>query len=211
MGRRSRFKLQPRPHSFSVKGMDQHTIQEKLKTFKGLILDGDGVWFSGEEFRAVLPDGKAIVMKPRHHHDGQGVSFLRAVGIRVLFATAEAEPMGSVVEKLNNLPSVKSGDWPPLHGLMNLKNKNEKVKAIEEWLSEMGFTWEECAYIGDDRSDYECMQKAGLAVTPGNGQRLIKKIAHITLTKPGGAGAIREFSEMVLDARHVDESTLPLA
>lgn len=191
--------------------MDKEKIHNKLKTFKGLILDGDGVWFTGEEYRAVLPDGGVIVMKPRHHHDGQGVSFMRAIGIKILFATAEGEPMGSIVEKLNGLPSVKSGDWKPLKVLLNLKAKGAKIGAIEGWLTEEGLTWEECTYIGDDRSDLECMQKAGLTVTPQNGQRLIKKIAHLTLTKFGGAGAIREFSEMVLDARNIDESTLPTA
>ena len=81
----------------------------------------------------------------------------------------------------------------------------------KKWLKKHNLTWEDCAYIGDDRSDYECIQKAGLAVTPQNGQRLIKKIAHLILTKNGGAGAIREFADMVLDARSVDEGTLPVA
>jgi len=150
-------------------------------------------------------------MKPRHHHDGQGVTFLRAIGIKILFATAEGEPMGSIIEKLNSLPSVKSGAMEKLEGLMNLKEKGAKIVAIESWLSAHSLTWDECAYIGDDRSDLECMQKVGLAVTPSNGQRLVKKLAHITLTKEGGNGAIRQFSEMVIDSRGIDEATLPLA
>jgi len=191
--------------------MTQEEITQRLKSIKGLILDGDGVWFTGQEFRAVLPDGSAIVMKPRHHHDGQGVTFLRAIGIKILFATAEGEPMGSIIEKLNSLPSVKSGAMEKLEGLMNLKEKGAKIVAIESWLSAHSLTWDECAYIGDDRSDLECMQKVGLAVTPSNGQRLVKKLAHITLTKEGGNGAIRQFSEMVIDSRGIDEATLPLA
>jgi len=191
--------------------MTPSSIQDKLRSLKGLILDGDGVWFTGEEYRAVMPDGKTVVMKSRHHHDGQGLSFLRAIGLKVLFATAEGQPMGSVVEKLNNLPSVTSGKWEKLSVLMDLKEQGTKVDAIERWLSEQGLTWNECAYIGDDRTDLESMQKAGLAVTPGNGQRLIKTIAQVILTKEGGRGAVREFAEMVLDARNIDEKTLPAA
>lgn len=191
--------------------MDKQTQTQKLQAFQGLILDGDGVWFTGDEYRAVLPDGTAIVMKSRHHHDGQGLSFLRALGIKVLFATAEGEPMRSVVEKLNHLPSVRSGAWMPVSVLTDLKEMGTKVEAVEQWLTEQKISWEECVYIGDDRTDLECMQKAGLTVTPANGQRLIKKIAHITLTKNGGKGAIREFAEMVLDARGVDETSLPSA
>jgi 3-deoxy-D-manno-octulosonate 8-phosphate phosphatase (KDO 8-P phosphatase) len=186
-------------------------MNEKLKSIKGLILDGDGVWFTGQEFRAVIPSGDVIVLKPRHHHDGQGVSFMRAIGLKILFATAEGQPMGSVVEKLNKLPSVKSGAWAPVSVLMDLKEQGTKVDAIEHWLEGQGLTWADCAYIGDDRTDYECMQRAGISVTPANGQRLIKNIAHLTLTKDGGAGAIREFAEMVLDARGINESTLPAA
>jgi YrbI family 3-deoxy-D-manno-octulosonate 8-phosphate phosphatase len=150
-------------------------------------------------------------MKSRHHHDGQGLTFLRTIGIKVLFATAEGEPMTSVVEKLNNLPSVKNGAFEPVTALTNLQKKGTKVESIEQWLSGVGLTWDDCVHIGDDRTDYECMQKVGLAVTPSNGQRLVKKIAHLILTKDGGRGAIREFSEMVLDARNIDESTLPSA
>ncbi|MSU56525.1 MAG: hypothetical protein EXS51_04460 [Candidatus Taylorbacteria bacterium] len=186
-------------------------ITNKLREFKGLILDGDGVWFTGEEYRGTLPDGTSVIMKSRHHHDGQGLSFLRALGLKILFATSEGEPLTSIVAKLNLLPSVKSGAWPIVMALTDLQKKGTKVESIEGWLTENGLTWDECAYIGDDRTDFECMQKAGLTVTPANGQRLIKKIAHVTLTKQGGAGAVREFAEMVLDARGVDEATLPAA
>lgn len=193
--------------------MNTEKINEKLKTFKGLILDGDGVWFTGEEFRGVLPDGNAIIIKSRHHHDGQGLTFLRAIGIKVLFATAEGEPMTSIVEKLNNLPGVKNGTFGHISALTNLQSQGTgtKIESIEAWLLQEGLNWEDCVYIGDDRTDFESMHKAGLTITPGNGQRLIKKIAHMVLTKDGGRGAVREFAEMVLDAREIDEVGLPVA
>lgn len=191
--------------------MNQQTINEKLKSIRGLILDGDGVFFTGDEYRGVLPDGVPIVMKSRHHHDGQGLTFMRIIGLKVLFATAEGEPMTSIVDKLNSLPGVKNGTFAPITALVNLQKKGTKVESIEGWLVQEKLTWEDCAYIGDDRTDFESMQKAGLAVTPANGQRLIQKIAHLVLTKDGGKGAIREFAEIVLDARGIDESTIPAA
>ena len=74
-----------------------------------------------------------------------------------------------------------------------------------------GLSWEECAFIGDDRTDLEAMQKAGLKVAPGDARRLITKIADIHLHAAGGEGAVREFAEMVLDARGIDEATFPAA
>ena len=70
-----------------------------LKSFKGLILDADGVWFTGHEYRMTLPSGEVVIMKKRHFHDGQGLSFLRALGIKVVFATGEGEPLQSIVQK----------------------------------------------------------------------------------------------------------------
>jgi 3-deoxy-D-manno-octulosonate 8-phosphate phosphatase (KDO 8-P phosphatase) len=186
-------------------------IVEKLKNFKGLILDADGVWFDGYESRSVMPDKSVVITKRRHFHDAQGLSFLRGLGIKVVFATGEGEPLQSIVEKINDLPSVKSGEWAPVSLFMGELKKGGKVESLEAWFAANGLTWEECVYIGDDRTDLEAMQLAGLKVAPANARRLITKIADVVLTKNGGEGAVREFAEMVLDARGVDEATLSAA
>lgn len=186
-------------------------IQQRLQSFKGLILDGDGVWFTGQEHRVVLQSGEVAIMKTRHFHDAQGLSFLRALGIRVVFATGEGQPLESIVKKINELPSVKSGAWAPVDLFTGELGKGGKVASLEAWQQKHNLSWQECAYIGDDRTDLEAMQRAGLAIAPANAQRVIAKIADVMLTKEGGAGAIREFAEMVLDARGIDEATLPAA
>lgn len=191
--------------------MTPEEIQERLQSIKGLILDGDGVWFTGKEHRLVLPSGESVVMKSRHFHDAQGLSFLRALGIRAVFATGEGQPLESIVKKINDLPSVRSGDWQPVDLFTGELGMGGKVASLETWLEKNGLSWEDCAYIGDDRTDLEAMRLAGLAVAPANAQRVIKKIADISLHAAGGEGAIREFAEMVLDARGVDEATLPAA
>lgn len=178
-----------------------------LATIKGVIFDGDGVLFSIKETR----DNTGQVLKVRDFHDGQGISYLRHLGIRVLFATGETQPMPTIVRKLNELPSAKTGKILPVEYFEGLLGKSQKVEAIESWLLKHSLTWEECAYLGDDMTDYEAMQKAGLRVAPANSTRRIREIAHAILKREGGDGAIREFAEMVLDARGVDERTLPLA
>ncbi len=185
--------------------------EDLLKSFKGLMLDADGVWFTGEEHRFTMPGGVVAIGKTRHFHDGQGLSFLRALGIKVVFATGEGEPLGSIVNKINNIPSVASGEWAPVDLFTGELKKGGKVASLETWMHKRGLTWGQCAYIGDDRTDLEAMQKVGLAVAPANARRLIKKIADIVLKAEGGKGAVREFAEMVLDARGIDEATLPAA
>lgn len=184
--------------------------QNKLRTIKGVILDADGVWFSGHEYRVVI-DGKASVMKSRHFHDAQGLSFLRGLGLKIVFATGEGEPLQSIVQKINDLPSVRDGSWPPVGLFTGEIKKGGKVVSLEAWLAKEGLTWADCAYMGDDRTDWEAMQLAGLKVAPSSARRFIKKIADINLETAGGEGCVREFAEMVLDARDIDETSLPAA
>lgn len=191
--------------------MTDHSRLKRLQNLKGLMLDADGVWFTGHEYRATLPDGHVALMKKRHFHDGQGLSFLRALGIKVVFATGEGEPLQSIVEKLNKLPSVVSGAWSPVALFTGELRAGGKVASLEKWLQENNLTWDDCAYIGDDRTDLEAIQRAGLKVVPADATRLLKRVADVVLQKNGGEGAVREFSEMVLDARGVDEATLPVA
>ena len=119
--------------------------------------------------------------------------------------------MNSIIQKLNTLPSVVSGDWKTISLFTKQLQKGGKVQSIENWLKAKELTWEDCAYIGDDRTDFEAMSMAGLKVAPANATRVIRKIADIVLEKEGGKGAIREFAEMTLDSRGVDESNLPSA
>jgi 3-deoxy-D-manno-octulosonate 8-phosphate phosphatase (KDO 8-P phosphatase) len=186
-------------------------ITEKLATFKGLILDGDGVFFTGSETRGVLPSGEVLILKTRSLQDGQGISFLRSIGIKIVFATGEGQPLDSIVAKLNTLPSVTDGTWAPVELFTKLLKRDSKVASIGAWLEKHQLTWDECVYIGDDRTDFEAMQLAGIKVAPANARRIIKSIADIQLQQSGGDGAIREFAEMVLDARKIDETTLPSA
>lgn len=189
----------------------------RLRNFRALILDADGVWFDGKETR----DDTGRVSKTRDYRDGQGLSFLRAMGIRILFASGEGEPLNSIVEKLNVLPSCCSGAWAPVGIATNLKAG--KVATCEDWLAcqreQAGnlsnMAWRDVVYIGDDRTDCEAMRACaaggGLVVVPCDAQRVARKLAHVVLTKPGGGGAVREFAEMVCDARGIDEEGLATA
>ena len=186
----------------------------KLQRFKVLFLDADGVFFDGQERRSVVL-GEAVIEKSRSYQDGQGISFLRELGIRIVFVSGEGEPLQSIVEKLNNFPSAKSGRWPLVEVFADKIAKGAKVDAIKEWLANNNAPLSECAYMGDDLNDREPMRiikaEGGLAICPANAMRTIRDIAEIITRKSGGHGAIREFAEMVLDARNRDEKSFPPA
>lgn len=71
--------------------------------------------------------------------------------------------------------------------------REKKEKIAEQWLSELGFDWYQCAYIGDDINDREMMQRVAISATPSNGVSSVKAIANFVLQTNGGYGCVREF------------------
>ncbi len=183
----------------------ENTLKEKLQKVKAVIFDLDGVFFSGQVF--ISPE-KDETLKERSYIDGQGLSLLRAIGIRIAFITGETTRfIEKIGKKLNSLPSVKNGDWPKIDiytGHVGL----EKVKVAEKWLKVIDVSWEECAFMGDDVSDYQLLQKVGLAAAPAQAEEVVKKIAHFISQRKGGKGAIRDFCNAVLEARGIDPTSL---
>lgn len=73
-----------------------------------------------------------------------------------------------------------------------------KLKVLEEFLKEKGYGWEETAYLGDDLTDLQILKRAGLPVTAADAVDEVKEAAKIITEKNGGAGAFREFSDLLL-------------
>src|SRR3989344_1063431 len=118
---------------------------DKLKSIKAAVFDGDGVIFPGRVL--ISPDGEAL--KERSHIDGQGISLLRALGIKIAFVSAEKTGFLEFIgKKINNLPSVKSGKWAEVSVFTGFIGA-EKVDVITKWLGDNHITWEECAVMGD--------------------------------------------------------------
>jgi len=183
-------------------------IADKAKKIKAVVLDGDGVFFSGRVF--INKEGQEY-LKERSHVDGQGISLLRAAGLRIALISGETsgflEGVGN--KKLNNLPSVQSGKWPPIAIFTGLQGK-AKVETIDNWLKEINISWKECAAMGDDLSDYELLKKVGLAVAPAQAEEIIKNICHFVARREGGKGAIRDLADTILQSKEIDILSLDL-
>ncbi|MFH1714289.1 MAG: HAD hydrolase family protein [Candidatus Nealsonbacteria bacterium] len=182
-------------------------LEEKLKKIKAVVFDGDGVFFSGTVF--VSPE-KGEALKERSHVDGQGISFLRAIGIRIAIISGEKTGFVEIIgEKLNNLPSVISEEWPEM-GIFTGSQGSGKVETIEGWLKEIGVSWQECCVMGDDLSDYDLLQKAGVASAPSQAEEVIKGISDYVALREGGKGAIRDLCNLILEAKEINMNTLKL-
>jgi len=182
-------------------------LNEKLKKIKAVVFDGDGVFFSGRVF---IDSEKGEAFKERSHIDGQGISLLRAIGIRVALISSEKTGfIEKIGEKFNSLPSVKDGKWPPM-GIFTGHQGGQKVKTIEGWLKEVGFSWKECAAMGDDLADYQLLKRVGFAVAPAQAETIIKKIVHYVTPREGGNGAIRDFCNLILEVKKINPTSLNL-
>jgi len=59
----------------------------------------------------------------------------------------------------------------------------------------------EVCYMGDDLVDLPILKRVGLAVGVANGHPLLRRHVHYLTAFPGGAGAVREALELILDAQ----------
>ncbi len=185
----------------------ENELKEKLKKIKAMVFDGDGVFFSGRVF--ISPE-KGEALKERSHIDGQGISLLRAAGIRIALISGEKTGfLEAIGKKLNSLPSVKEEKWPEI-AIFTGPQGEEKVQTIQNWLNEIGLNWQECAAMGDDLADYQLLKKVGVAAVPSQAEAAVKKIAHYIAPRQGGNGAIRDFCNLILEAKEIDFRSLDL-
>lgn len=183
---------------------------DAAKAIKVFFCDSDGVMFPN-----TILMGAPYRSKYRSYYDGQGVSLLRAIGIRVVFITNEkneaANAIRETVEKLNSLPSSKpqkTDGWEPVV-LYEGRGGTKKLDTAKEFLDANGMTLADAAYMGDDLVDVPLLKAVALAAAPAQAEDAIKKITAFVAKREGGTGAIRDLANMILDARGIDPFTLP--
>lgn len=186
------------------------TLQALAARIKVFFCDSDGVLFPN----TVLM-GAPYKAKYRSYQDGLGLLFLRELGIRIVFITNEkgdsAAALRETIEKLNGLPSSKpqkADGWEPIV-LYEGRNSAAKLDTAKEFLAENNLTLDDAAYMGDDLIDAPLLKAVALPAAPAQAEETIKKICTFVAKREGGAGAIRDFANMVVEARSVDPFTLP--
>ncbi|GII63839.1 hypothetical protein Skr01_39240 [Sphaerisporangium krabiense] len=152
-----------------------------------VVTDFDGV--HTDDSVQVDQDGHETVTVSRS--DGLGISLLRRAGVKVLILSTERNPV--VAARARKL------GVPVLQGLAS------KHTALSEWLRVEGLDPARVAYLGNDLNDLGCMDLVGWPVTVAAAEPRVRAAARAVLTRPGGAGAVRELADRVLQARPVPE------
>lgn len=179
-----------------------HTDWELIRRIRYFAFDSDGVLFPNTVW-----EGAGIKPKVRSYYDGQGISLLRALGIRVCVITnergASAAGVRATVKKWNELPSSMRGDWPPIQ-LFEGCGGQKKLVTLTKWLRAHGGAPERCGAMGDDLIDAAMLQAVAFRAAPISGEEVIRRMCHFVSKRPGGEGAVRDLANLFVEAHGKD-------
>ena len=158
------------------------------KRIKLVGLDVDGVLTDGGIYLGDV-GGAGLELKRYDIQDGLGIRLLRASGIKVVIIT------GRVSESVRLRATELEIDD------LIQDAQARKLPALHRILDRFGISLEDSAFVGDDFPDHPVLRAVGLPVAVGNAVPEIRALCKVQLTRTGGFGAVREFSELLLKAR----------
>ena len=150
---------------------------------KAAIFDVDGV----------LTDGRLYIgahgedFKVFHVLDGHGLKLLVSAGIVPIVITGRDS--AAVRRRVADL-----GIAQAIYGAA------DKLAAAAPVLDGLGATWGDTAVIGDDWPDLPLLERCAFACAPPHAHAEVLAIVDHVTAAPGGAGAAREFCDILLQA-----------
>ncbi len=183
------------------------------RSIRAVVFDSDGVLTDNTES---VGFGSNVIVKKRSHYDGQGISLMRAIGLHIAIITGETGPGAALIEHLaqrwNSLPSTKSDSnlkgWEPIALYTGCRDHQKRI-ALNEWLTQIGVTHEQCAVMGDDLVDVPMLNAVSLRAAPASAEAVIQKMVNFQSARTGGNGAVRDFANFILESRGLNPLDYP--
>lgn len=151
-------------------------------------LDVDGVLTDGGIYLGSVGES-AHEFKRYDIQDGLGIYFLRRAGLRVAIVTGRVSESVRLRARELDIEDVAQDSGA------------RKLPAFLKMLAKHGIQPSEAAFIGDDFPDLPILKIVGLPVAVANAAQEIRAVCAVRLARSGGAGAVREFAELLLKAR----------
>ncbi|MCX7005564.1 MAG: HAD hydrolase family protein [bacterium] len=146
-----------------------------------LVLDVDGVLTDGRIYTSARGDELLAF----HVHDGHGLRLWQRAGKQV-----------AVISGRNSAAArARCADLGITH---IYQNAPDKVAALTALLHTAQAGVAQVCYCGDELLDVPLLERVGLAVAVANAVPEALRAAQLVTTRPGGAGAVREVIEVVL-------------
>lgn len=171
--------------------MKRHVL-DKIKhnrKIKLVLTDVDGVLTDGGMYYSEKGDE----LKKFDTRDGMAFQLLREAGIKIGIITSEQTNIVARRAKKLKVDYLYQG-----------KRDGGKLAAAMEICQKEGITLDEVAYIGDDINCHELLSAVGIAACPADACQKVQTIPHIhVLTKSGGNGCVREFTECFVSETNI--------
>ena len=159
-------------------------LLQRARAVKLAIFDVDGVLTDGRLY--FLPDGSEF--KTFNTLDGHGIKMLIASGVQTAIISGRKTPV--VERRAQNL------------GIQHLfQGREDKLVVLDGLLAELGLSYEQVAYLGDDLPDLPVIRRVGLGMAVASADGFLRQHAHGVTQARGGEGAAREFCELILRAQ----------
>ena len=165
-------------------GNVDETVFNIAKDIKLLICDVDGVFSDGLVYMG--NDGGELKTFPTR--DGYGVKSLMSAGVEIAIITGRNS---KIVENRMTALGIK----------LIYQGQDNKLQAYQDILTKLNIAPEHTGYIGDDLIDWPVMEKVALKVCVSDGHPLLVQRANYVTTIKGGHGAVREVSDLILEAK----------
>jgi len=163
----------------------------KAKEIKLLLLDVDGVLTDGNLiYTGTNEEGKSF-----NTQDGFGIRLLHEAGVDT----------GIITARESEVVARRATELKMRYIYQGTPNKNEAFKEI---LKSSGLKPFEIAYMGDDWLDLVLLQQVGFSITPANGVKEVQGVVHFITRRSGGAGAVRDVCDLILEAKNQTEIVL---
>lgn len=154
-----------------------------LNHIKLIILDVDGTLTDGGLYLGA--DGNEY--KKFDVKDGKGIVLAEKAGIKFMILTGRRSRCVEIRAHELGIEYLQQGEC-------------DKLGFLKQFMQEHRISPTTVAYVGDDVNDIPCMKAVGLSVCPNDAVEEVKGICDIVLPKNGGHGAVRCFTDMLIDS-----------
>ncbi len=161
---------------------------ELARRIRLVALDVDGVLTENGVYIGTTAAGETVELKRFDILDGLGINMLRRAGIVVALISGRFSAATRV--RADEL-EIECFQAPG----------GRKLPAFRELLERYDLTWDEVAFVADDLADLPALRRVALPVAVANAVPEVRAEARWQTGRPGGAGAVREFAEALLQAR----------
>jgi|UniRef100_A0A7C5AKH4 3-deoxy-D-manno-octulosonate 8-phosphate phosphatase (KDO 8-P phosphatase) len=158
-------------------------VWERASRIRLLLLDVDGVLTDGCLFFGPREE----LFKVFHVRDGHGIKMAIRAGLEVAFLSGRRSDPAFLRAKELGVNHYYEG-------------VRDKLPVLEELCRKLGLNPLQVAVVGDELVDLPLFSKVGLAVAVADAVPEVRARAHWVTENPGGRGAVREVTDLLLKA-----------